>query len=185
MGRRVPEEDGAVRKAHQGYQGSWASRAAQQAMVAPTAALPLRSSALLPLLLLLLLLPSSNSFTNVTIASCPKPDDPGHKPDDDPGHGGMFNCTDMPPRAPIPALRRPPVMLVPSMLGSFLQRKLHNSHEPYPICPNGVGWLGGADWRDMWPPYGLEPDCKSMTCLPTDLYPVSYTHLTLPTICSV
>ena len=143
-----------------------------QVMVAPVT-----SSALLQLLLLLLLaLPSSDSSTNVTVASCPKPDDPNNKPDDppdpdDPGHGGMFNCTDMPPRAPIPAARRNPVMLVPSMLGSFLQRKLHNSHEPYPVCQNG-GWLGGADWWNMWPPAGLEPDCKSVSCMPSDWWPI-------------
>jgi hypothetical protein len=94
-------------------------------------------------------------------------------------HAGLTNCTDYTPAKgyiPLAASRRPPVMFVPSMLGSYLQRKLHNSHEPYPICSDG-GWMGGADWTNMFPPAGLDPHCHDaggsvMSCLPTDLFPM-------------
>lgn len=47
---------------------------------------------------------------------------------------------------PLPKESRHPVMFVPSMIGSNLYRKLHNSHEPYPICPNGGYFGGGGNW---------------------------------------
>ena len=47
---------------------------------------------------------------------------------------------------PLPKHSRHPVMFVPSMIGSNLYRKLHNSKEPYPICPNGGYFGGGGSW---------------------------------------
>ena len=47
---------------------------------------------------------------------------------------------------PLPKASRHPVMFVPSMIGSNLYRKLHNSNEPYPICPNGGYFGGGGEW---------------------------------------
>ena len=96
---------------------------------------------------------------------------------DDPGPAGMTNCSAWPangpsrPTTPLPPSQRHPVMLVPSMLGSVLDRSLHNSREPYPICPNG-GWTGGGDWYQMWPPAGLDPSCSGISCLPTDWFPL-------------
>ena len=87
----------------------------------------------------------------------------------------LFNCSTTYTAAngfyPIPTSDRHPVMLVPSMIGSYLQRRLHNSKEPYPICWDG-GWMGGSDWYDMWPPAGFNMSCKDITCLPSDLYPL-------------
>jgi hypothetical protein len=51
---------------------------------------------------------------------------------------------------PLPKATRHPVMFVPSMIGSSLYRKLHNSNEPYPICPNGGYFGGGGDWCVRW-----------------------------------
>ncbi len=47
---------------------------------------------------------------------------------------------------PLSKAARHPVMFVPSMIGSNIYRKLHNSREPYPICPNGGYFGGGGDW---------------------------------------
>ena len=76
--------------------------------------------------------------------------------------------------APLPKAARHPVMFIPSMIGSNLYRKLHNSNEPYPICPNGGYFAGGGDWYRMWPPNGVEtlinnPNCRSPSASVTDL----------------
>ena len=76
--------------------------------------------------------------------------------------------------APLPKAARHPVMFIPSMIGSNLYRKLHNSNEPYPICPNGGYFGGGGDWYRMWPPNGVEnlikdPSCRSLSASVTDL----------------
>eukprot|EP01045_Picozoa_sp_COSAG04_P028870 COSAG04_NODE_4597_length_1995_cov_1.781118_1_plen_228_part_10 len=102
----------------------------------------------------------------------------------DPGHAALFNCSSFGPADgfyPLPKSARHPVMFVPSMIGSGLERKLHNSNPVYPICANG-GWMGGGSWYRMWPPNGLNPAVShgsgavacllEMTCLPTDLFPL-------------
>lgn len=92
--------------------------------------------------------------------ACHTPNQPN-----DPGHKGMSSCTKWPadgpqrPTSPLPASARHPIMLVPSMLGSWLERKITHSTEPYPICADG-GWMGGSDWYNMWPPKGLDPKCS-------------------------
>ena len=105
----------------------------------------------------------------------------------DPGHAALFNCSSFGPANgfyPLPKSARHPVMFVPSMIGSYLERKLHNSDPVYPICANG-GWMGGSSWYRMWPPAGLNLAASrgsgitgalacllDMSCLPTDLFPL-------------